>query len=325
MRTTVTQIGLAILLFAVTLGLTGCGSGGTSGNNPDGSEDETSSIEKADAVMVSLKEEEENPSTEKAKAQVKGYLIVDFHYENDSGSGCTLSKEVNDVSPGYNKKFSPSNIKGECEGGSEFDAVQAYYNADSKAPRMILSILTANGGDLIASIRSDNVQNGIKASRAVSEEVSIPDVGGGDVDSPNNDPDDDDSGDDISGGDNAFDSASELANTVRAKTWRTKNKVEPGVTLWVRMVKLNSDLDVWTYAFLGSACNLDSAPFTIIDGSTIEIGYDSTKADVSYSNGELTIDEADDPPHTLIRPDKDKDPFQDRCDFSEDTYDRLGY
>lgn len=323
---TATKIALIVFLSVGTFAVTGCDSGGSSETNdtPDATNDEPNSVEKADAVMVSLDED-----TSSSKSKVKGPLIVDFHYENDSESDCTLSKKEKGVSPGYNEEFSPSNIEGNCKNISDFDAVQAFYKANSKAPRMKLEIRTAEDGELITYTSSDNVKNGITASRTVTDSVSLPDVGDGIDNEDDNSGDDssggDGSGDDVSGGENTFDDASDVASTISG-LWRTPDDQDEE---WVRINQ--RDTGRWFLGRLGGeddGCELGFGIFDIIDANTIDFSPqdEEIEADISYSDGTLTIDRKYGYfTVTLVRPDGDKDPFQDRCDFSDDIYDALGY
>lgn len=315
MSTSVTRVGLIILLAVGTVGLTGCDSGGSSGVT-----EETSSLEKTDGVMVNLKESETSSSAQ--KATVTGDLTVDFHYQNDSKENCTLSAMEKDVSPGYNGSFSPSNSDGSCENVSDFDGVRAYYKADSDTSPLELEILTEDGSETIASVVSDNAGNGMEAFETISNDVTIPDEIGGGLGGG-----DDGSGDDATGGDNTIDSSSELASKLQGVTWRISPQTSDEVLVkWVRFNK-PSDLPNWVMFALENGCNLSVGIFDILDANTLEFnpsGIEIT-SDVSYSDGTLIIKNYEGEGKVLYLEQAQKDPFQDRCDFSDETDDNLGY
>lgn len=315
MRTTITKIGLIVLLAVGTVGLTGCDSGGSGGT-------EESSLEKTDGVMVNLKDSETSSSAQ--KATVTGNLTVDFYYQNDSKENCTMSAMEKDVSPGYNGSFSPSNSEGNCENISDFDGVRAHYKADSDTSPLELEILTEDGSETIASVVSENAGNGMESAETISDDVTIPDeIGGGLVGG------DDGSGDDGTGGGDTIDSASELANTIQGVTWRTPTlTVDEGNVNWARFNKPQG-FDFWVFFALESGCALGVRIFKIIDGSTIELAPSSETPDVanvSYTDGTLTIKNYRGDGGTLTLKRAEKDPFQDRgCDFDDVTDDDLGY
>jgi len=305
MRTSVTRIGLIILLAVGTVGLTGCDSGG-------GSEmtEETSSLEKTDGVMVNLKESESSSSAE--KATVTGDLTVDFHYENDSKEDCTLSKRENDVSPGYNGSFAPSDINGECENVSDFDGVRAYYKADSDTSPLELEILTEDGSETIASVVSDNAGNGMEAFETVSSDVTIPDEIGGGLGGG-----DDGSGDDGTGGDGSIDSASELANTIRG-TWRRASPTSDEITSKRFKFVYSSNIMSWYIVALGEeGCPVGQAGvFRIVSPSTLKFSPSSDysyEASISYSDGVLTILNTEGEGERLTLKVADKNPSLDQC------------
>lgn len=325
MRTITTKIALGIFLSISVLGLSACDSGGSSGvssGNDSGGGGAASRVEKADAVMVSLKESDQKSSSVKTKGS--GALTVDFHYENDSKENCTLSERKKDVSPGFNGSFSPSNSEGNCENISDFDGVRAHYKADSDTSPLELEILTEDGSETIASVVSDNAGNGMEASETISDDVTIPDeIGGGLVGG------DDGSGDDGTGGNDTIDSASELASTIQGITWRTPTlTVDEGNVNWARFNKPQG-FDFWGFFALESGCALGVRIFKIIDGSTIELAPSSETPDVanvSYTDGTLTIKNYRGEGGVLTLKRAEKDPFQDRgCDFDDVTDDDLGY
>ena len=304
MRTTVTKIGLIVLLAVGTVGLTGCDSGG-------GSEmtEETSSLEKADAVMVNLKESETSSSAE--KATVSGNLTVDFHYQNGSKETCTLSAIEKDVSPGYNGSFSPSNSEGNCENISDFDGVRAYYKADSDTSPLELEILTEDGSETIASVVSDNAGNGMEAAETISDDVTIPDEIGGGLG-------DDGSGDDGTGDDDTIDSASELGSILRGVTWRRASPTSDEI-ITNRFKFINdSDTVLWSMVPLGEeGCPVGQAGvFRIVSPSTLKFSPSSDysyEASISYSDGVLTILNPEGEGERLTLKIADKNPSLDQC------------
>ena len=303
MRTTVTKIGLIVLLAVGTVGLTGCDSGG-------GSEmtEETSSLEKADAVMVNLKESETSSSAE--KATVSGNLTVDFHYQNGSKETCTLSAIEKDVSPGYNGSFSPSNSEGNCENISDFDGVRTYYKADSDTSPLELEILTEDGSETIASVVSDNAGNGMEAAETISDDVTIPDEIGGGLG-------DDGSGDDGTGGDGSIDSVSELANTIRG-TWRRASPTSDEIISKRFKFIYSSNIMSWYIVALGEeGCPVGQAGvFRIVSPSTLKFSPSSDysyEANISYSDGVLTILNPEGEGERLTLKIADKNPSLDQC------------
>jgi len=170
-------------LIAAGVLIVGCDSGGSasssSGGEPSGGEN---TLENTSAVTADLKANSSSSSREKTSsggAKASGTLAVGFHYENSSGSDCTLSVKKTVGSTPYNEPFDPTNISGSCSDPSEFDGVQAEFTpgSGSSASGLVLRLLNENGTEITSD---DDPSGGLSVSETASDQVDLPDeIGGG--------------------------------------------------------------------------------------------------------------------------------------------------